>query len=545
MKKKLLILFFIFLNISLFATREQALYRFDDMEYQEVVILCSKARIAPPLVSPITAIELSQKLDMITEASLKKEVLLLQQRLLNKNVIYEDDIVSADGDLSFSVAGYAFDGSILESEFFIPYRDRLPLVSLYAETSIVDNAYLYFEFMIKEPKSDDDKIRGNVYTNTYPFVSFDGKVKFLDSNYMSQAFTPFLVGGSCGNYFFNFQIGRNRLAYGLGKTGNLTIADNFSMQEYLMYSFHTNHFKYSLNLTHFDQQSGSMKFNTFSLSGKHQVRVMHRAEVTFFPCVTVALNNGAIFQTDSALDWRFFVPGMMVHSYNNFLGIEPLMPGDEANNIFSIDFSWAFAKNYLLHGQIVLDQFQLYYEDQDALPNALGVLFNIQNTSTIGKGVLSSYFETAYTMPNLYLNKKRNSDNSLNYNYDHILGYGMSQNSQEINYSGYKFGPDSLVLGLGSKYNFKNHSIFGNIIYRLHGIHGIKYYEGQIDVIDANAKGVFEHSLLTTIGVDYDYSDILKVSLLCSNNFYWNYHNEKEKYYYIPGCSVAVKYTVF
>ena len=259
MRKCFLVIILLLLSVSIFASSEQTLYRFNDKEYQDVITLCIKARIVPPSVSPITAIELYQKLETITDVSLKDAVFSLKEKLLNKPVIYKDNLITADGDLTFAVEGYAYDSNNLEAEFFKPYRNRLPMISLFGEASIVDNAYFYFEYLIKEPKMDDNKIRGNIYTNTYPFVSFDETVKFIDENYMSQSFSPFKVGGSFGNSFFNFQIGRNRLAYGLGKTGNLTIADNFSMQEYLMYSFHSNHFKYYLNITHFDQQQGSMK----------------------------------------------------------------------------------------------------------------------------------------------------------------------------------------------------------------------------------------------------------------------------------------------
>ena len=37
------------------------------------------------------------------------------------------------------------------------------------------------------------------------------------------------------------------------------------------------------------------------------------------------------------------------------------------------------------------------------------------------------------------------------YNYDWILGYGLTGGS-EIQYSGYPYGPDSLVFSIGSEY---------------------------------------------------------------------------------------------
>lgn len=469
MKKKILTyIFFTTITMSLFAANGLKLYRSIDIEYKKVKTLCLEAQVVYPAATPVSGTELLYALDRIPEEKRTDEWIKIYEAINDKDYLLDTDESRLDFTSTLNLETY-FHKKDMPRKFFIHYKDIPPMLSLFGELEVRDNFYLYIDFIEKDPNILEDN--HTPYGNYSTLLDYhNGKFKVF--NYLTQSYQPFRAGLSIGTDNFNFQIGRNSQSLGRGIAGNMFISDNFSMQEYIKFSWYTKYFSYILDLTHFDQQIDLNTFEQFSFSGQHQNRIVHTFLITPTNFLEMSLSVGAMFQTDSPFDFRMISPLSIVHSYNNFSENRTLKPGDEGNNYLAAEISWSFLPGWIIDAQIGMDQFQTSYESTENLPNAFGFLLNLQNSKKLKNGHLTSYLESAYTTPYLYLNDKKNEDNSQNHNYDYILGYYIS-NSSEIGYSGYPFGPDSIVIILGTEYRTYNRYIGFDYLHWIRGEHGI------------------------------------------------------------------------
>ena len=162
-------------------------------------------------------------------------------------------------------------------------------------------------------------------------------------------------------------------------------------------------------------------------------------------------------------------------------------------------------------------------------------------------------------MPYLYMNRKSDEvligyddknnpiyDYPLNYNYDWILGHCIT-NGSEAQYSGYPYGPDSLVFSLGSEYE----SSFGltggaSMTFVMHGNHGIALDSATSDVIEENWKkidSIYEYTLQPEVGVSYDFQTIdLEVGLDMAFPYKWNYQHVESEERFIPQAFLYFRY---
>ena len=545
------ILFFVALcfcccSLLFSADASQRVYAAQDQEYRSVMLLCQAAGVRYPTVTPVTAGELIASLERIPDSSgsliVDKRDALIQQ-LKAGDAIYQNNIVNLNIDIYGGFNGLLH-GDIDAYEFFVPYRDLDPMIAGSIEASFADSADLYLEFMEKDPMMALPEPMDH-WSNFISIVSIDdGQLGLF--KHLSQSYQPFKAGLSAGNSWFNFQIARNRQSFGHGVTGNLLVSDNFSYEEYIRATFSSEFFNYYLDITHFDQQLDSLKIGKFQLSGKHQVRAIHRFEFTPLDTLAFSVSLGSMFQSDSAFDWRMLIPMMIPHSFNNFSEEGTLKAGDEANNIFAVDISWSFLPSWMIHFEAIMDQFQLHYEKGNFMPNAFGFLLNVQNTSIIDEGFLHSYAEAVYTMPYLYLNRAKMDGDERDYNYDWILGYGLTGGS-EIQYSGYPEGPDTFKLELGSEYMFSyGLTVGGNIGFMIHGMHGIAYEASQIDTVNENwrdEQNVLEYTLSACLSVSYDFNFGLSLGIDTYLPYKWNYKNAEGKEAFIPQAFVFVRYS--
>ncbi len=473
MKKKYVVFILLILCLAgLPASNGQKLYRSIDKEYQDVKAICIEAGVVYPAATPLSTDELIYALERIPAELRDTEWHNLYNTLSNEEYMLASEEFSFDITSTINIEVYTHKDDY-PREYFTPYKDIPPMLSLFGEVEIADNFYLYLDFIEKDPIQLENK--HTPYSNLSTLLDFyDDEWHFMP--YKTQAFQPFRAGLSVGFKNFNFQIGRNRQSIGRGIAGNMYVSDNFSMQEYLKFTWYTKYFSYILDLTHFDQQSGEYDFESFRFSGMHQNRVVHTFIVTPLKNLEFTLCLGALFQSDSAMDFRLISPLSIVHSYNNFSANPELKGGDEGNNLLTLEASWTFAPGWIINGQIGMDQIQTGYESgTEYLPNAFGFLLNVQNFTKMGDGHLASYIEAAYTMPYLYMNYKYNlvaGNKVTNYNYDHILGYHLTDGA-EIGYTGYPFGPDSIVLMLGANYKAAKWSCGGDLLYWIRGEHGL------------------------------------------------------------------------
>ena len=498
MKKLILTAVLFIISFSMLtASNGQTVYTTRDEEYLRVEELCRRAGvIGPSSFSPMPARALLIAMERIDASALseedRNEYEELYTILTDDKYTFRDDYFEVDfnaaANLGVNLAPYndfRYDNSDSalpdydkREDTLIPYRYEDPLFALGLKMD-------FGEHIALEARLDLKSNHLRMYEST-----LGGVFTFLpDTKQGLAAEIPFRAGGSFGNDYFNFIIGRFPHSAGSGVTGNLIIGDNFNYQEVMLASLQSNHFTYNISITRFDQQdtaannAGSQYYTDFSrheFDGMQQFRINHRFDVTLFDKVRLALNLATIYNSHYGFDFRFFYPFVLGHNYYNYTNSIEKTDFDEANNIMSIEAEWNIIKGLTASVQLAIDQFQMPWEDQTSLPMAYGVLGNLKYTRNLGKGTLRTWFEAVYTNPYLYLNGKRykNKDGSetyIDYNLDYIVGYNM-QYMDDFGYSGYVYGPDSIVFSLGASYADAEEKFEagGSLLYRIQGLKHLK-----------------------------------------------------------------------
>ena len=541
---------------SITAANLQKTYLLTDDVWIRANRLCvSTGHLGPAPVSPTTGAEILQALERLDYSSLNTQQkseydsLIAELKRPEQGLSFSSRYIALDPELFLGLEAYGFNHlkSTPTEEFFIPYRDRIPFFYAELHSYFGDLAYFDFQYTFKDGPQGfgidekGDLVLGNTFYNftNAGFIfspAIDGTIQYFgdgNNKYRVLTYQPVKAGAVIGNEFMNFYLGRTRQEFGNGVTGNMIIGDNFSFQETAKLSVFSDIFSYYLSLTHFDNFEEGQDFQ---LSGLHQNRLIHRFDFNILNKVRFVVNIGAHMLTDSPFDLRMLNPMMIIHNWNNNSESVEWEPGnnDELNNILGFELEYAFLPGFIASAQIVIDQMQIYGESGTTVPNANGFLLNVKNFTTLETGYLDSYIEGAYTSPYLYLNKKTWDGND-NYMLDHIVGYYFSQNRTiEAGYSGYVYGPDAIVLSLGTEYtDFNRWSVKGDITYMAHGENGKEAWRNKdnrtgLDL--STPSGTVEHTLSFRAGGSYSILDNLKLTAEIGTSFIWNYHNAEDAF---------------
>lgn len=496
--KKVVVLVALLLSVCVFVltATPQNLYDYDSEESVITRFLCDSHSVAGPSSAyPLTARELEIALDRIDRDRLDGSLLKIYDE------VYES--VTAD-NLGFK-ADYAIDISPQifitdkyydlateggRNSFYIPYQHEIPSISGYLGLGYGNNAFIEAEMIAK-----NSPLKDGIF-----LTSFDWLVNYRKGewNLMGQNSTglngsiPFLARGSVGNDWVNLTFGRTPHKIGTGFTGNLVVDDNFDYQELMKVSFIGDWLTYDIMITQFDTQSGLDYFDTSHFSGMFQSRVVHRLEFNIWNKLKLSVDMGTLLYTSSSFDFRWLSPFMIIHNYYNYSESQILYPYDEANNINGFGLEWSIGKGWKVGGQFVLDQFQTFFEEQDSLPSAYGLLANVSWSGNVDSSLITAWTEFVYTNPYLYLNPKFNQDFTPNYNYDYILGYHRrGWQASSIAFSGYPMGPDSIVAATGIIYKNLDLNVNADfqIKYSVHGVKGITNNDFSGDFKDNTPTG--------------------------------------------------------
>ena len=161
MKTKKLICFVLILMtvFSVFADNLQKTYLLSDDIWIRANRLCiSTGHLGPAPVSPTTGAEIKQALERLDYNSLtrpqKAEYDDIMDELTDSTskLALESKYVKIDPEITISLEGYAFNHmkDTQVDEFFIPFRDRNPLLDAGVEAYFGDFAFLKFQYMFKD-----------------------------------------------------------------------------------------------------------------------------------------------------------------------------------------------------------------------------------------------------------------------------------------------------------------------------------------------------------------------------------------------------------
>lgn len=567
MKKVFFLMMFSFLVLlfPLSAANSQKYYSVASDEWQVVNELCHCYGVAGPTSNgPVTASQLLNALERAEEHMEESNAVLesIKALLYEETSFYSDDIGSVSLIGEFAPEMYAQtanphsvfspDGWYTDSDWFVKGRgERESLFSLVLENTVKDSFYgrLKFSFRQRSNPRDEDIWNKNVHFN---FIG----------NIISQNF-PFDGGISLGTDGLSLIIARSRVSIGEGYTGNTAVGDNYDYQDFLKAGFYTGSSSVFLTLTTFDSSHGAdivspWDVRVSSFSGWKNIRHTAEYEIVLADSLKLSCTLITLLDTTSSFDIRYLNPFIFLHNMYNYHQIsdEHRYSTLEANNMVSLDASWAFMKKWNMYLQVTMDQVQLPGENDEYVadygytePNTFGGLFNISYTDIISdKGILNLYGEVVYNMAGMYLNTKyyssdgntvvqeRTSDRC--WSEDYLLGYHREKESaDDVSYSGYKYGPDCVTVSFGGTYRIPSvFSISGSMFYMAHGEKGrgsdpSNYTFDDIDdMANMNRLSLFgevEHTLSLTLEGEVQIFPFLSLSASVAYSYRWNYRNQR------------------
>lgn len=588
-------MFLVFLVLSLIfcftlsANNLQKTYTVNDDIYKRVDRLTREAGvIGPSSFSPMSGKVLEIALQRIDTSKLSQTQLEEYNDLYNEivndeeiNTIFYSDNFGLDlgmgANLAFNFEDYekfSFSNQKIDrrNDNMIPYRYLDGFASIYPKIYFGDYIFLEGKFELRNNDwRNYESSLGWLLTNA------EGKIRFFGLGYPNALAPeiPYKAGLSVGNDYIHFILGRYPHSIGSGITGNLMVGDNFLYQEISNLSLISNYFTYNISVTRFDQMNniqesnpGFAEMSRSEFDGMQQFRVVHQFDVNLFNKVRFAVDLSTIYNSTYGFDLRFFYPFVIAHNYYNYTNELEKTPFDEANNMMTFSLEATPMKGLSIGAQFALDQAQTYFEDKTSVPSAWGVLANIKYTTSIKEhGNLDSWFEFVYTNPYIYLNGKIDPNTKLyDYNLDYIIGY-RAHYVPEFGYSGYQYGPDTILFAFGSEYISNSNWTLGfKTIYRIQGLKrlGNKYDSNSesiyIDMSNStieNDSSIYinnstptggwnsaEHFLQPVVygSYSFDYYN-LKIYASIAFNTYFNYEFTKGKTEFLPQATIGIKWT--
>lgn len=567
-RKICMILSFLFLLLlPVSAGNSQTYYPVSSVEWKTVNELCHWVGVAGPSSNgPVTKAQLLSALER-TEKYLEEDNPILvdvKAKLESDSTIYSDDIGAVGLEFKLSPEVYAqtskpYGDNLsdkpawgIDSDWFLKdHKEREGVASLLLENTISDYIYSRIKLSYKQKVHDSSE-----YWNKNLHFSFAG-ARFAQN-------FPFDVGVSLGYKGFNLIIARGSVSLGEGYTGNTAIGDNYDYQEFMKTGFYTRNTSVFINLTYFDssrEEANPWDTSISKFTGYRNIRHAAVYELVLFDRAKFSFGSVTMLDTNTAFDFRYLNPFMILHNMYNFHESGIL----EANNLITVDVSWAMASKWNLYVQFSLDQIQIkgeadgYYADFGYTdPNAFGGLLNVSYTDIVrNKGILNLYAECVYNMSSMYLNTKYFDENGNVtqkktasrhcWSQDFLVGYHREEESgSDINYSGYKYGPDCIVASLGGTYRVPSlFSISSSVLYMAHGEKGrgsntSNYTFDGLDTVDKvtsfGLTGTVEHSLVVKAEGEIRVWKYMKVSLGVAYSQRWNYRNiENRKFSNLQG----------
>ncbi len=407
-------------------------------------------------------------------------------------------------DVSVAVEGYYHTDTANfknEGQWIRGFDERSPFLDIVLETWPAKNFYGYSSLGVQNSRYNGETAAdgptstlwgSSALTTNLPLVP-PAVITDLDFN------IPYRAFGSVGGKGWNLQVGRDKLSWGPGESGNFVIGDHLlyhnvgklaAYGKNFKYSFTTSFFPHPQNYYYPDDlpgtpaiENGIIDTTGAFLNYGSQDAVLkglnmfigHRLEWRMFKDkVGFALTEAIMYQSaDNTLDLFILSPAAIFHNY---------YIRSNANSIISLELDYSPIKGINLYGQMAVDEFPLPGEPvpgvkPDALPNGFAFMAGAKLAKPMGKGIAFGSVEWAKTDPYLYLRDSGDRDQDLGeYGINWIVAEREFATDANVTYTeqflGYQYGGDAIVYNVNGGYKvFGKWSAEANFFYMLHGTH--------------------------------------------------------------------------
>ncbi|MFA6846217.1 MAG: hypothetical protein WCR02_10860 [Sphaerochaetaceae bacterium] len=397
------------------------------------------------------------------------------------------------------------------------YTKRKPLLRLRLDMAVSDFFYTYcdLQYGYGIVSYDDTLSQFDTATMAVGALGIADGVTYVDgSSLLSQytrSFSTNLITAardfdfdwpkravfSVGGKKWNFNVSRDRISWGNSHIGNFILDDHLDFNEYARFTVFTDYFKYESTVVFMD----SIVKESSNPDEKFRMLLAHRLEFRPWRKVTLAVSENVMYQND-VWDFRYLNPAFIYHNLNNV---------SMFNAIAHAELSYTPVPGLNFYGQVVLDQAKAP-NDSSADSDAWGVLGGVDFGTALGKGILTSSFEGAMTLPCLY--RRDGVDFLVSRRYDTLKYFYVFK----FDYLGFPYGGDALVFKLDTSYRIPQAMEVGfsvtamwhgeMSIYTLHNSKGNGYtpvYGSSLFIGD-----VITNTWMYSLKCSYDLKNVLK-----------------------------------
>ncbi|MFA6646982.1 MAG: hypothetical protein WCS59_07760 [Sphaerochaetaceae bacterium] len=573
-KKAVCLLLILVIMASLGATNSQKIFPLDNSIYRYITNLYILQGMAlPSTAAPYSQDELRRMFDKVDRTTLATPVELELYDQVATFLGEKPKQIGALGyDIGLDVAleAYAHTNTtdfISESDWSYGYNNRKPLLNLNFETWPTDHFYSYFELSVmnnfgfavgpgKIPNEKPNPLYGKSQLTTNIIMIPPNVLHDVDLNFPYRAFVS--VGGD----HWSMQVGRDKISWGAGKSGNISVSNNMPYQQVGRFTTYFNSFKYTL-LSSFFTHPQILYYKSVDNHGVNEQDLLadgmkmylaHRVEFRIFEeKVGFAVTESAMYQSSTgSIDLRFFNPVGFYH--NQYIR-------GNSNSMVVFEGDYTLLRGWNIYAQLGIDEFAFgepVPPEKYAKPSAFAYLLGIQNRIGLNKGIFTFALEGVYTDPFFYLREEYDTTtHQFGVGFDgivRVLANGMT-NLRYV--QGYPYGGDAIVGNLLLDYEVPEvWRVSLDALFMAHGVMGITskwdLYTGSEAVastpstqnpFDATENGLVEYSLLIKLASEVNLMRKLALTGHLALPFIWNKDNIARSMVHDYQLSVGVQYS--
>lgn len=460
------------------AENNQKIYSLDDDTYSAIQLLyISQGLSLPSTTGPYSQAELQLMLRRIDQQQLNQGLVPVYGYVVHK--LGSEPKLQSDGiDMSWSV-DINLEAYIHSNPSKFAGRDawvrgpveQKPFITVGFETWPVESFYGYSALNWRNNRELLNSFGSSAYRTNIIFLPPNDFGDF-DMNFPDRAFV------AAGSERWSVQLGRDRLNWGAGASGNLMVSDTFNYHNLARFTAFSDKYKYTFVTSFFPYPLEYMDEDNFHPNGVKgdalgdgiHLFMSHRLEWRLFnDKVGFTLTESLIYLHDNGVfDLRVLNPAMLFHNY---------YIRSNSNSMLGIEVDYTPIKGLNFYAQAAVDDFSMPGEGNKPTeseannPNAMGFLAGVKRVFPVKKLVGYTSLEVAKTDPYLYLRDGKAGEYDLSYvgtirTYQNWTG-GYTYHPQVI---GYTYGNDVIVVNLnGGLRSFGKWNVEANLRYMAHG----------------------------------------------------------------------------
>jgi hypothetical protein len=482
----------------------QQIVPIDSEIYQAIKALYIAQGLAlPSTAGPWSKDELLAMLDRLDVSRLSGSSLNSYDFVLD-NVKPSDKAFKFKGDATLQMFAHTNPAQFISQDLYMRHQNRTePLLNLNFDFFLTDYSYGHFEFPIMFSLFGDNAAAPQ-HTVTIPQSlshsthSIGLNIPFLveSARSLNSSF-PYRTLVSAGGTKWNVQIGRDRLSWGPGESGNFMVGDHVHYHTGGRITFYGNHLKYMYNVSSFAYPGEYYLFDgdTGIINGwvpstgatyadgsplehvpeRNRLKglnlfIAHRLEWRAFKHkLGFALNESVIYQThDGVINPDVLLPSMMLHN---------LFRSDNQNSLLTVEADFSPIPFLNLYGQLAVDEFHVPVENKPesaelASQNTIAFMLGAKTAIPLFfKGIFSASLEYVQASPYMYVHTSE-PGGPMTYIVANRYVNGLSDYAYPEEFLGYRWGGDVRVFNIHAEYRqFGAWNIGLNLLLMTHGTH--------------------------------------------------------------------------